>query len=52
MNKQKKTVRIICLILAFLMIAGVATIGISLLAQTLGGGAETEQTDPHAGHNH
>ena len=51
MNKQKKTVRIICLILAFLMVAGVATIGISLLAQTLGG-AETEQTDSHAGHNH
>ncbi len=50
MNKQKKTVRIICLILAFLMIAGVATIGISLLAQTLA--PETEQTDPHAGHNH
>ncbi len=50
MKNQKKTTRIIALILAFLMIAGVATIGISLLAQTLS--AETEQTDPHAGHNH
>ena len=51
MNKQKKTVRIICLILAFLMVAGVATIGISLLANTLNS-PDTEQSDSHAGHNH
>jgi hypothetical protein len=42
MNKQKKIVRIICLILAFLMVAGAATIIISLLA-SVGG---------HAGHMH
>lgn len=52
MNKQTKTVRIICLILAFIMLAGVATAGISLLAQTLGGGNDTEQSESHEGHNH
>lgn len=50
MNKQKKTVRAICLILAFLMVASVATIGISLIVGALA--PDTEQTDPHAGHNH
>lgn len=35
MNKQNKTVRIICLVLAFLMVAGVATMAISLIAQAL-----------------
>lgn len=52
MNKQKKSVRIICLVLAFLMVAGVATIGISLLASTIANGNDTEQSDSHAGHNH
>ncbi len=55
MNKQKKSVRIICLILAFLMVAGVATIGISLLASTLASKNDTTQTtttDSHEGHNH
>lgn len=52
MNKQKKSVRIICLILAFLMVASVATIGISLLVSSLGHDHDTEQSDPHAGHNH
>ena len=51
MNKQKKIVRIICLILAFLMVAGVATMGITLLVSTLAG-PETEQSDSHEGHNH
>lgn len=41
-NKQSKAVRIVCLILAGLMIAGAATIIFSLLA-SLGG---------HAGHVH
>lgn len=36
MNKQKKAVRIICLILVFLMLLGVATLGISLLASVNG----------------
>lgn len=31
MNKQNKAVRIICLILAFLMVAGAATIIFSIL---------------------
>ena len=52
MNKQKKSVRIICLILAFLMVAGVATIGISLLASTLSSENDTQQTESHEGHNH
>ena len=52
MNKQKKSVRIICLVLAFLMVAGVATIGISLLASTLASGNDTEQSESHEGHNH
>lgn len=42
MNKQKKIVRIICLVLAFLMVAGAAAIVISLLASA----------GVHAGHNH
>lgn len=33
MNKQQKVVRVICLILAGLMILGAATIVISLLAE-------------------
>lgn len=57
MNNQKKIVRIICLFLAFLMVAGVATIGISLIADALNGNdPDTHQTthanDDHAGHNH
>lgn len=51
MNKQRKTVRIVCLILALLMVIGVATIGISLIADAING-PETEESDPHAGHNH
>jgi hypothetical protein len=51
MNKPNKSTRILALILAFLMVAGVATLGITLLVSTLAG-PETEQTDPHAGHNH
>lgn len=50
MNKQKKSTRILALILAFLMVAGVATVGITLLVSTLG--PDTEQSDSHAGHNH
>ena len=41
MNKQKKIVRVICLILAGLMVIGAATRVISLLAST-----------GHAGHVH
>lgn len=52
MNKQKKTVRALCLVLAFLMVAGVATIGISLIVEALRPEPETQQTDSHAGHNH
>ena len=56
-NKQTSTsntsmaTKVFVLILAFLMVAGVATLGITLLVSTLAG-PETEQTDPHAGHNH
>jgi len=50
-NKQAKSVRIIALILAGLMLVSVATVAISLLAE-LGHDHDTEQTDPHAGHNH
>lgn len=52
MNKQKKVTRIVCLILAFLMVAGVATVGISLIADALSGGHDTEQSESHEGHNH
>jgi flagellar basal body-associated protein FliL len=48
---QKKSVRIIALILAVLMVAGVATIGISLIAAAIGSN-DTTQSDPHAGHDH
>ena len=51
MKNQKKTVRIVCLILAFLMVLGVATIGISLIVDAINH-PETEQSDDHAGHNH
>ena len=53
-NKISKKVlwtRIFCAFLAFLMVAGVATMGITLLVSTLGG-ADTEQSDSHEGHNH
>ena len=46
-NKQKKSVRLIALILAGLMVIGVATIGISLLASTIANGNDT-----HQGHTH
>jgi ABC-type Na+ efflux pump permease subunit len=46
-NKQKKSVRLIALILAGLMVIGVATIGISLLASTIANGNDTHQ---HQGH--
>ena len=51
MNKPNKSTRILALILAFLMVAGVATMGITLLVSTLAG-PETEQSDSHEGHNH
>ena len=42
MKNQSKVVKIICLVLAFLMVAGAATIIISLLASA----------GVHAGHTH
>ena len=41
----------VSLILAVLMVAGVATIGISLIAAAIGSN-DTTQSDPHAGHDH
>lgn len=49
---QRKSVRLIALILAALMVAGVATIGITLIVGAITSGNETTQSDPHAGHNH
>ncbi len=51
-TQQRKSVRIIALILAGLMVIGVATIGISLIASTLGHGNDTVQSESHDGHNH
>ena len=46
-TKQKNSVRIIALILAFLMVAGAATVIFSLFA-SLG----QDSHDDHEGHNH
>ena len=45
---QRKSVRLIAIILAALMVAGVATMGITILVTALSGN-ETTQSD---GHNH
>lgn len=45
-TKQSKSVRVIALVLAFLMIAGAATIVFSLIAGIL------HNDEDHTGHNH
>jgi flagellar basal body-associated protein FliL len=47
---QKKSVRLIAIILAALMVGSVATIGIGLLVTALSGEPETHQAGD--GHNH
>lgn len=50
-TKQKNSVRIIAFILAAIMIISAGTIAISLLSGIINSN-DTEQSDPHAGHNH
>ena len=49
---QRKSVRLIAIILAVLMAASVATIGIGLLVDVIANSNDTTQSDSHEGHNH
>lgn len=48
-SKQKKSTRILALVLAALMVISVGTIAISLIVDTV---FDTHSSDSHAGHNH